>query len=80
MCQWACCTGGRRQTYAVQNDGDGPLGVKGGLLAAQLRDLADEEDVAADEAVEVRRGDAGGGQLLSHCVSVGVSGLLMNGR
>lgn len=55
-----------RWTYAVEENGDDSLGVNGGLVAAQLRDFADDGDGAADEAVEVGGGDAGGGHLLSH--------------
>lgn len=51
---------------AVEENGDDSVGVNGGLVAAQLRDFADNGDGAADEAVEVGGGDAGGGHLFSH--------------
>ena len=54
------------KTYAVQHDGDDAVGIEGRLLAAQLRDLADQRDVLVDEAVEIRGGDARGGELLGH--------------
>lgn len=55
------------ETYAIEQDSDGAVRVKGGLVAAELSDSADEEDVAVDEVVEVGRGDARGGELLGHC-------------
>ena len=36
------------------------VGVHNGALAAQLHDLADNEDVAVDVVIEVRAGDARG--------------------
>lgn len=54
------------ETHAVEENGDDAVGVNGGLVAAQLRDFADDGDGAADEAVEVGGGDAGGGHLLGH--------------
>lgn len=54
------------KTYAVEKNGDDSIGVNGGLVAAQLRDFADDGDGAADEAVEVGSSDAGGGHLLRH--------------
>ena len=56
----------RRQTYAVQQNGHVALVVERGLVTAQLGHLADEHDDAAVEALEVRRGDARGGELLGH--------------
>lgn len=47
-------------TYAVNKHSDGTVRVKSGLVSAKLRHLANEENVAADEVVEVRRGDARG--------------------
>ena len=52
--------------YTTEENGHGALRVQGGLVATQLRDLAEEQDVAADEAVEVGRGDARGRELFGH--------------
>lgn len=50
----------------VQQDGDNAVSVNRRLIAAQLRHGADNGDDAPDEAVEVRRRDAGGRHLLRH--------------
>lgn len=65
-----------KKTYAVEQNGDVPVGVNGGLVAAQLRDFADDGDGAADEAVEEGGGDAGGGHLLGHGWCFGGSWML----
>lgn len=50
----------------VESHGDDAVGINRRLVAAKLRDLADNGDDPALEAVEVRRGDAWRGQLLRH--------------
>lgn len=58
-----CCT------YAVQERGHVAVRVEHGGVAAELEDLADEDDVAADVVVEVLRGDARGRGGFGHfCV------------
>lgn len=53
-------------SFAVQQNGHHAVSVDCGLVASQLRDLADNGDDAADKVVEVRGGDARGGHLLRH--------------
>lgn len=55
-----------KMSFAVQQNGDHSISVDRGLVASQLRDLADDGDDAADKVVEVRGGDARGGHLLRH--------------
>lgn len=58
----------RGADYPVENDGDGTLGVDGGLVAAQLGDLAEEQDGAVDVVVQVDGGDARGDDAIrGHC-------------
>lgn len=43
----------QNSTYPVEDDGDGAVSIKGRLVAAQLRDLADDGDQPANKAVEI---------------------------
>lgn len=47
-------------TYTMEDNLHDPIGVNGGLLAAQLGDFANEADGLAREALEVVCADAGG--------------------
>lgn len=53
-------------TYAVKNGSDVSVRIKNCIFAAQLQDLADEHNVAADVVVEVLRRDAGCGGSFGH--------------
>lgn len=55
-----------KMSVPVQQDCDDAIGINRRLIPAQLRHGADDGDDAADEAVEVRRRDAGGRHLLRH--------------
>ena len=67
----------RRKTYAVENHSDCPIRVQSSLVSAELRDLANQEDKTTDEAVEVRRRDARGGELFCHCELTVMDGLMV---
>lgn len=55
-----------QKTYPVQKNGDIAISVNGGLVAAQLGDLADDADVLVDKGVEAGRGDARCGNVFRH--------------
>lgn len=55
-----------KDSYAIEKNCDGTIGVEGRLVAAELRDLADEHHDASDKVVKIRRSDARGGQLFGH--------------
>ena len=68
LCQYAQLVSSTTRTaYAIEKYGHCPFGIEGCLVAAELRNFADEEDVTIDKAVEVGRGDARGRELLGHC-------------
>ena len=56
--------GGAGRAYAIQIGCDVAIGIDGGLLAAELDDLANDNDILAHVRVEVDAGDARAGDGL----------------
>lgn len=52
--------------YLVKKDRDGAIGIDSGLLSLHLENLADQHYMAANEAVQVSRRNAGVDDLLTH--------------
>jgi hypothetical protein len=52
--------------YLVKKNRDRAIGIDSGLLSLHLENLADQHDMAANEAVQVSRRNAGVDDLLTH--------------